>query len=218
MSVKTKRLVLLAVFVALAYACSLYIRIPAMPVPPFLKYEPKDAILTLAGFIMGPLAALSAAVAAALLELSISEHGIFGLLMNIVSSGAFCCTAAVVYRYKRTIWGAVLGLSAGWLFTVVVMMLWNFLIVPLYMPHVSHSQAAAMLIPVFLPFNALKYGLSAGLAALLYKPVKRMLVRTNFLPASATVAQGKISMALLLAASFLIAACALFILLWNGIL
>ena len=46
-----KRMVLLAMMAAIAYVMMCFIRIPVVM---FLKYEPKDVIITIAGFLFGP--------------------------------------------------------------------------------------------------------------------------------------------------------------------
>ena len=50
-------------------------------------------------------------VVVALVELPISETGIIGCIMNLVSSAAFACTAAYFYSRKRTLEGAALSLE-----------------------------------------------------------------------------------------------------------
>ena len=72
-----------------------------------------------------------------------------GCLMNILSSCSFACTAAFVYKKRRTVTGAVAGLACGTVIMAVVMLLWNWLITPLYMG-VSREQVEGMLIPMFL--------------------------------------------------------------------
>ncbi len=64
------------------------------------------------------------------------------------------------------------------------MMLWNYLIAPIYMGY-SREAVAKLLIPAFLPFNLLKSGLNAGFTFLLYKPITTALRRTGYLSESA---------------------------------
>ena len=54
---KTHRLTLMAMFAALAYIVMLVGRFPISSVD-FLKYDPKDVILVICGFILGPTPAL----------------------------------------------------------------------------------------------------------------------------------------------------------------
>ena len=66
--------------------------------------------------------------------------------------------------------GAVCGLLLGSVVMVVTMLLWNWLITPLYMG-VSREAVEGLLLPAFLPFNALKAGLNSALVLGLYKPL-----------------------------------------------
>lgn len=175
-SYDVKHLVLLAVFTALSYIAVCLIRIPAVA---FLKYEPKDVVIVIGGFIMGPLASVIIAAVTALVEMfTISETGIIGCVMNLLSSTCYACTAALVYKYRRTLSGALGGLVLGSAAMVAVMLLWNWLITPLYMG-VDRNAVVGMLVPVFLPFNALKALLNSALVLCLYKPLITALRKTR---------------------------------------
>ena len=177
----TKKLVTLAMLSALAYAAVFSFRIPVIL---FLKYEPKDVVLAIGGFLYGPLSVCALSVVVSLLEMAtISGTGAWGCLMNIVSSCSFAGTAALVYRRRHDLRGAVLGLLAGWLLTVPVMLLWNYLVTPIYLGY-PRQAVAQLLLPAFLPFNLLKGGLNASLTLLLYKPVVGALRRAGLAPAS----------------------------------
>ena len=56
MKTKTKQLVTAAMFAAIAYVIVAVIRIPIIL---FLKYEPKDVVIAIAGFLYGPLTSLA---------------------------------------------------------------------------------------------------------------------------------------------------------------
>lgn len=165
MNSKTRKLAAMGMLCALAYAATAVGRVPLVL---FLKYDPKDVVITLGGFLFGPLSALLMAAAVSLAEmLTISETGIWGFVMNVISSGSFACTTAFFYRKKKS---AAIGLLCGWFCMVSAMMFWNYLIAPLYMGY-PREAVAELLIPVFLPFNLLKGGLNAGITLLVYKPV-----------------------------------------------
>ncbi|GFH90968.1 hypothetical protein IMSAGC002_02220 [Lachnospiraceae bacterium] len=61
------------------------------------------------------------------------------------------------------------------------MMLWNYLIAPIYMGY-PREAIAALLLPAFLPFNLIKGGLNTAITLLLYKPVVVALRRANLIP------------------------------------
>ena len=178
----TKKLVLLAMLAAIAYMLAALIHIPLVPALPFLSYEPKDVIITIGGFLMGPLASLIISLVVALLEMfTVSSTGIIGCIMNFLASACFCSTAAVIYKKRRDIGGAIFGLLLGSVTMISVMLLWNWLITPLYMD-VSRSDIVPKLIPAFLPFNALKAGFNSALTLILYKPLVLALRKTGLIP------------------------------------
>ena len=145
----------------------------------FLSYEPKDAIIVIAGFIFGPLSCVILSILVPLIELlTISSTGPWGFLMNAVASCAFTVPAAWIYSKKKTMGGAVLGLAVGMLFMTGCMLIWNYIVTPYYMTMgpitdvvEKRKTVGGMLTTVFLPFNLIKGGMNAGLAMLLYKPV-----------------------------------------------
>ncbi len=108
MNSKTKKLTMLAMLCALAYAAVALLRIPVVL---FLKYEPKDVVLTIGGFLFGPLASFCMSALVSLVEmLTLSDTGLIGFAMNLLASCSFACTAAWIYKKHHTLKGAVLGL------------------------------------------------------------------------------------------------------------
>lgn len=212
MKTNIRKMVLMAVLAAMAYMIVALVRIPVVM---FLKYEPKDVIITIGGFLLGPMASFIISAVVSLVEMvSISDTGPIGALMNLLSTCSFACVAALIYKKKHTINGAVMGLLAGSVSMIVVMLLWNWLITPLYMG-ATREAVEAMLLPVFLPFNALKAGLNSALILSLYKPLTTALRKTKLLPESGNTKSGtKIGIYLL--AAFLLAACILFLLVLQG--
>ena len=213
--INVKKLVLMALLAAAAYVMVALIRIPAVL---FLKYEPKDVVITIGGFLMGPMASLIISAVVSLVEMvTISETGPIGALMNLLSTCSFACTAALIYKKKHDIWGAVLGLAAGTVTMVAVMLLWNWLITPLYMAGTSRADVAAMLVPVFLPFNALKAGLNSALILGLYKPLTVALRKARLLP-PAPASGRKAKPGIYIFAAALLATCIMLLLVMRGII
>lgn len=102
MNNNTKEITTTAMLAAIACVVVVVGRIPVVL---FLKYDPKDIIITLGGLIWGPLTSFTVSVIVSLIEMvTISENGILGCIMNIVSSCFFACTAAI-YKKKRTLKG-----------------------------------------------------------------------------------------------------------------
>lgn len=175
---RLRRLVMIAMFTALSYVAMLFIHIKVG----FLTMDVKDAIITLCGLFFGPLSALLISVLVPLLELfTMSDTGIYGLIMNILGSAAFSLTVALFYKWKRTLWGAVTGLATGALVMTAVMMLANLFITPYYMG--TTMEAVRGMIPtLLLPFNFLKGVINVGVVLLLYKPLSRVLHKMGLVP------------------------------------
>lgn len=213
----TKELTTLAMISAIAYVLVTTIRIPVVL---FLKYEPKDVIITIGGFLMGPGAVLISSGVVSLIEMfSISDTGIIGCIMNFLSTCSFACVAALIYKKNHTVRGAITGLAVGAVFMTVVMLLWNYLITPLYMG-LPREDVAAMLVPAFLPFNLIKAGLNSSITLLLYKPLVTGLRKAGLVTASTSAGSapaGKKPFVLIFA-GLLLVTCVLFVLVLRGII
>ena len=84
-SIKTKRLVAVAMFSALAFVttvlCGYFPKVAG-----FLSIDFKDAIIVICSLVFGPLAALPIAILVPVLEsFTISVTGWYGLIMNVLS-------------------------------------------------------------------------------------------------------------------------------------
>ena len=183
---KAKKITLIAAVAAMAIVLTAIIRFPITSLP-FLKYDPKDVILTTAGFIFGPLVAIASAVIEVLVEMiTFSESGPWGAVMNIIATLSFSGVAAAIYHKNRTTKGAVLSLVCAIFSLTVVMALWNLVVTPIY---TGFPRAEVVkLMPVIIPFNLIKGGVNAALIILLYKPIKSALAKAGL---TEEVAAGK---------------------------
>jgi len=173
---RTRNLVLMAMLAAMAYVLMAVGRIPVVM---FLKYDPKDVILAIGGFMLGPGAAALMSVLVSLIEMvTVSETGFIGFFMNVLSTCAFICPAAWFYHHKRSLRSATLGLGVGVILMTLMMLAWNYIITPVYMGY-PRQAVAEMLLPIFLPFNLIKGALNAAFTMLLYKPVSAALLRSR---------------------------------------
>ncbi|HIQ81732.1 MAG TPA: ECF transporter S component [Candidatus Pullichristensenella stercorigallinarum] len=215
MNFKTKKIAMLGVLAALAYLSVVLINIPVVSVD-FLKYEPKDVIITLGGFMFGPVSAALLSVVVSFLEMvTISSTGIIGCVMNILSTWGFACVATLIYKRVHTLKGAIIGLAAGCLTATALMLLWNYLITPLYMG-LAREAVVEMLLPIFLPYNLLKCAMNAALTMLIYKPLVTALRRANLLEPSGAQAAGTRNMGIILVSLLVVATCILCVLVLRG--
>ena len=207
MSTKTKRITMVGMLCAIAFLVTVVCRIPVVL---FLKYEPKDVIVTMGGFMFGPMTSF--------VEMfTISDTGIIGCIMNVLSTCSFACTAAFIYKKHHTFKGAVAGLISGCLLATAVMLLWNYLITPIYMGY-PREAVKALLVPAFLPFNLLKGGVNMALTLLVYKPVVTALRRGGLLEDNGSRMENKTrSVGPVLVSGLLLITCVFFGLVLKGV-
>ncbi len=222
-------MVALAVLAAIALVVTWLGRISIAPAAPFLKYDPKDVVILMAGFLYGPIPAVLVSLTVSLIEMvTVSDAGLIGMLMNVLASCSFVCPAALLYRKRHNISGAVLGMVLGVLAMTGMMLLWNYFVTPFYMG-VPREVVAGMLLPVFLPFNLFKGALNASLTFLIYKPLANALRKAHMMPAGAPGGMqpadggaavagtaGRRSLRAWVVAALVLAGCVVGILLWQG--
>ena len=185
-SFDTKRLVGTAIFASLAYVVALVCNV-IPPIAGFLSLDVKDAVIALAAFTYGPVSGVIIALVAAALELfTFSTTAWYGFIMNFASSAVFALTASLIYKFKRTLNGALIGFFSAVVATTGVMLLLNTFVTPLYltyfvgMPSEAAGKMVIELLPrVLLPFNFAKSLLNAATSMLLYKPVTTALARAG---------------------------------------
>ncbi len=218
--IDTKKLAVLAMLTALAYVV-MWISKILPSVNDFLDFDFKHVVICIGGFIYGPVSAGLITVVVCFIEMiTISGTGPWGCLMNIIGTASFCCTACYVYKKNHTMKGAVIGLSLGVIVMTALMLLWNYLVTPIYQG-MPRSAIADMLVPVFLPFNLVKGGMNMAATLLLYKPIVGALRHARLVPESETHAApvgGKKKLGFTIVALFLLASFILLGLVLAGVI
>ena len=186
---KIRRMVVIGMFAAMAYVAMLVIHIKVS----FLTLDVKDAVITLCGLYFGPLSALIISVIVPLVELiTVSDTGLYGLIMNIFGSVSFSVTASLIYKWKKSFFGAILALASAAFAMTGVMMLANLVVTPYFMG-VDVTAVRGMIPTLLLPFNLLKAIVNVGVVLLLYKHLSTALRKAGFLPRrKASQAQGAV--------------------------
>lgn len=208
----TKMLTGIAAFSALAYGVSLVTNIKVG----FLSFDAKDAVITIASFIYGPISAVAMSFVTAFLEfISFGSTGPYGALMDFISTFSFTFTASVIYKYRRKLSGALMSLGVAATVYVGVMMVANLLITPLYMG-VTVEAVKALIPSMLLPFNIAKALMNSAIVMLLYKPTSKLVRRIGFAkPSKSSSPHSKKDTVIVLAVSLvvLIAATIIFVIL-----
>ncbi|KAA8830264.1 ECF transporter S component [Bifidobacterium tissieri] len=170
----TKRIAVYALFVALAMVTS-FIELPIFPAAPYLKYDPSGIVCLIAGFAFGP----SAAVVVSVLGFVPHMFGDpWGSIMAIAVALALSVPASVIYKRWRTRKGATAGILVGAVAALAIAIVGNLLITPIY-AHMTVAQVAAMIVPILLPFNLLKFAIHGVVTFLIYKPISDLLNRVR---------------------------------------
>lgn len=213
---------ILAMMAAAAYLLS-YARLSIVPGMPFLKYEPKDIVLAFSGILYGPFAGILTTVVVATLEtLTRGTTGIIGWGLNILASVCFILPVSILYSRKKSIESAIVGLILGCLLMSSVLVLWNYILTPIFMG-IPRKQVIPLLLSAVLPFNLVKSGINATLVLLTYKPLILALRKGHLLPErvlSAPTAQPRMQIykGLIAAALFVLVSLICVLLVWNGVI
>ena len=211
---KTKKITTIGLLCAMALVLNLLVSFPLVPAVSFLKFDPKDIIIVIGGFIYGPLTSFVISAICSVLELLFRGGTILDVLMNVIASCTFACTAAFIYKKVHTKNGAVLGLIAGTICCTLSMVLWNYIITPIYFG-MPREAVVGMLLPGIVPFNLLKCGINAGITLFVYKPIVTALRHSGLVKESESVSTGK-SMAVV--GGFMVVSVLLIVCTMNGLL
>lgn len=178
MNLTTKKITTIGMLCAMALVVNLLIRFPMVPAVSFLNYDPKDIIIVIGGFIYGPSVCVIMSAIISVLEIAFRGGTILDVLMNVISTCTFAVSAAYLYKRNHTKMGAIVGLVVGTLACTASMLLWNYVVDPIYFK-MPREAVVAMLLPGILPFNLLKCGMNSAVTLFLYKPVVTILRHTN---------------------------------------
>lgn len=163
----TRKVVFMGLICALAYASMFVLRIKVS----FLTFDLKNVILAIGSLIFGPVCGIITSFVVSVIEMvTISDTQIWGCLMNFLSSAIYVAIAGLIYKYKRTLSGAILGLFVASVAMTAAMIPLNLLITPIY-TGAPVETVKEMIVPLLLPFNAIKAVLSSSVTLLIYKPV-----------------------------------------------
>lgn len=211
-TVNYKKIASVAMLSAFAFLARLVFKIPVS----FLTFDIKDSVIALGGLVFGPISGVTISLLVSLIEMIISETGPIGFVMNFISSAVFAGTASLIYKFKRTFNGAIVGLFSAVGATTAIMLLMNLFLTPIYQG-VPRSVVIQMLPTLFLPFNFAKTLLNAAIVMLIYKPVVMALRNARIIEGGAMDTKfGKQSViTIIISAASLIAAILIFVILNN---
>ena len=161
----------MAIFVALAVVATLITKWLQVA---HLTFDAKDAVITIAAYVYGPISAILMSFVTSIIETLAfgGDTGLYGFLMNFLSTVTFSVVASYVYNKRRNVNGAIIGLLIATALTTLVMLLLNIFITPLYLKMPLFDPVIMKMIPtLILPFNLAKSIMNSAITMYLYKPV-----------------------------------------------
>lgn len=168
----TKQLVTMALMCALSALFS-FVQIPLLPAAPFLTYDPSLVPAMVCGFAYGPGAGfVVGAIAAVIHGLILGEW--VGSLMNICATLFFVVPAALIYRRKHTLAGAIAGLVAGVVVATAGSVATN-LTIGVAFWYGTPDAIMPLLLPAVIPFNLVKTVLNSLLTLIVYKAISNLI-------------------------------------------
>lgn len=177
MSEKIRKMVTMAILVAISIVLVSVIHVPLIPAVPFLEYDPADIPILIGAFAYGPMAGIILTVVTSVIQgITVSaSSGLYGIIMHIIATSVLVLVASGIYRVRHTKKGAILGLVCGTIAMALVMLPANHFITPAFMG-VPTEVLDALLLPGILPFNLIKAGINSVVTFLVYKTVSRHLI------------------------------------------
>jgi len=171
-----KRIVLMAVFVALGYAVSM-LEIPIFPATPYLKLDFGNVFILLIGFLLGPVEGVVVCVIKELIRLIGSSSSGVGEIANILATCSFILLPSIIYRFEKGLRVVIPSLAIACLIGTGVALLTNrFITFPLYMGE-SAKEIFDSVFWLVLAFNLIKTVAVSVVTMLLYKRLSTLLKR-----------------------------------------
>ena len=161
-------------------------------IPGFIKFDFSELPAIITAFALGPLQGIAVCLIKNLLHLFMTTSAGVGELSNFILGAIFVGTAGIIYRYKKTRMGALIGSVAGALSMALISVITNYFIVyPAYviiynLPLDAILEMYKALIPasdtllkcllIFnLPFNFAKGMIDALICFVIYKKLSPIL-------------------------------------------
>ena len=175
----SKRIVLLAVFSALAYVVSL-LEFPIFPAAPFLKLDFGNVFIMLVGFLSGPIDGVIVCIVKELLYLPVGGTGGVGQLANVIMTCSYILLPSIGYQARKGLKIVIPSLAiAGLLATGVALLTNRYILFPLY--GITEPQAFFKTVVWYIVlFNLIKTTAISSLTLLLYKKLSNFIKGLRF--------------------------------------
>lgn len=192
---KLRTLVKIALMGALA-AIVMVFEFPLWFAPPFYKLDLSEMVVLMGGFVLGPLAGAAIELVKVVINLIITGSPTAGVgsLANLLVGWMFVIPASLIYKHKRTMAGAVIGMITGIICMGITGGLVNlYILLPAYAlamgvsiqtfidagtaVNANITDMKSFILLAVIPFNALKGILSSVVVIPLYKKIAPILLK-----------------------------------------
>lgn len=189
---KTTKITVCAMLAALS-AVLMFFEFPlSFIAPSFYEIDFSEVPVLIGTFSMGPVAGIIIEFVKILVKLLIkgTSTGGVGELANFLIGCAFIVPAGIIYKYKKTRFGAILGMIAGTLIMAATGIFLNaYVLVPMYSSFMPINEIIAMgqaIVPFISdtltfclycvgPFNIIKGVIISVIVFIIYKPLSRLI-------------------------------------------
>lgn len=123
----------MAVFTALSVVLYLFIKFPLPIFPSFLDMQISEIPAILAGYMMGPWYGAAVIILKCLIKMPMTSTACVGEIADILIGLSYVIPAAYVYKYHRTLKGALVSLAVGAVSMAAMGALVNYaILIPMY--------------------------------------------------------------------------------------
>lgn len=182
------KVIKLGVLGALSIVLVLVMRFPIIPGLSFLEFELGDVPIFLAGFAFGPWWALLLTAVVSLIQgLTVSAgSGFWGIVMHFISTGVSVVVASLIYQRLHTLKGSLIAMAACIVAKIVVMIICNMIITPVFLtgPTLSYEDARVIVLSMLGPialFNVIKSVANGIVTYVLYKPLSKLFFKRELI-------------------------------------
>ena len=98
-------------------------------IPPFIKFDFSELPAIITAFALGPIQGIIVCLIKNLLHLFVTTSAGVGELSNFILGAIFVGTAGIIYRFKKTRSGALIGSIVGALLMAVISVVSNYFVV-----------------------------------------------------------------------------------------
>jgi len=165
--------------IAIAVLSHMIVNFPLIPQLPHMKYDIGPVFILIGSLIFGPLSAIELSLGYVFIVFFIGgKTGIYGAIMNFLSTCSYCFFVSLTYTYIHTYKGAILALFTGIIIATLIMIPANLIITPIYLK-IPATVIMKTVLPYIVIFNLIKTTLNSIITFFIYKKTGKYLKKLS---------------------------------------